>query len=100
MAELRPSITEYERIDGNLNENNYPEINNHVIHGPLSGKGKIEVYEVYKKIGSDECMCIVKFGGSLNGYPGSNTNTALDYFWLNIFYIRYSSWRYNSTYVG
>ena len=30
----------------------------------------IEVYEIYRKLGENEVVCLVKLGKKLNGYPG------------------------------
>jgi hypothetical protein len=69
---LRPKAGEYERIDKiklSLKENQ-EWLNDHAIHGTLNKESGIEVYEIYKSRNSDELLCIIKFGSSLNGYPG------------------------------
>lgn len=39
------------------------------MHDTLRGEGLLERYEIYRKKGSDEIACVVKFGTRLNGYP-------------------------------
>jgi hypothetical protein len=71
LLKFRPSATEYERIDHIINDKKFSFFKkNHAIHETLAGEGLIEVYEIYKKRDGDEIMCLIKFGGSLNGHPG------------------------------
>lgn len=60
----------FERLDVRLLESDHRQwVNNHALHETLKGDGKVEAYEVYRKKDSDEVVCLVIFGESLNGYP-------------------------------
>jgi len=70
---FRPNPKEYERIDDKaLREGVMKEnfLENHAVHDTLSGQNRVEIYEIYRKINCDELLCILKFGTSINGYPG------------------------------
>ncbi len=68
-TEFRPDLKLFERLDTQL-LNNSAFVVDHAVHETLNGESKIEVYEIYRKLNSDEIYCIVKFGKSINGYPG------------------------------
>jgi hypothetical protein len=72
LERLRPATNEYDRIDEFYlsKEENYSWLRDHAIHGTLNKESGIEVYEIYKCTSADELLCIIKFGSSLNGYPG------------------------------
>ena len=81
LADARPkNMTEYTLIDEYAlfeMTNKRKEFGNfvkalecHVVYGTLLGDDKIEAYEVYKKIDSDEIYCVLKFGQKVCGYPG------------------------------
>ena len=72
LERLRPATSEYDRIDEfHLSKKeNYSWLQDHAIHGTLNKESGIEVYEIYKCTSADELLCIIKFGSSLNGYPG------------------------------
>ena len=81
--------TNYERIDSRLQDDSHKAwLDDHVLHDTLKGPGKVEAYEVYLKRDTNEIICIVKFGKSLNGYPkivhGGITSLIFDntYGWL------------------
>jgi len=66
---IRPKSDEYTVVDwkGGKAAKFLP---NHALHETLQGENKVEIYEVYKHNTKAEIMGIVKFGNSLNGYPG------------------------------
>jgi hypothetical protein len=67
VSKYRPSAEEYERIDWTT----YTKfVTDHALHDTLYGDKKVEVYEVYKHKTNSEVVCILKFGSSINGYPG------------------------------
>ena len=74
----------YERMDEKLfaTEKFSSFKENNAVHDTLKGEGKIEKYEIYKKIGSDEIVAIVRFGSKINGHPtvvhGGITATIFD----------------------
>lgn len=79
---IRPDLSLYTRIDDkadmislikdnlNIDRSDPSYMSKHAIYGNLLGQNKIEAYEVYKKNDDGEVKSIIKFGGSLNGYPG------------------------------
>ena len=72
LEKLRPASSQYTRIDQNLlmKKENQAWVNDHAIHGTLNKESGIELYEIYKCNNSDDIVCVIKFGSSLNGYPG------------------------------
>jgi hypothetical protein len=68
---LRPN-DEFERIDSKLlhSENFRRWIKDSVVHDTLKGERMIEAYEIYMHQETKEVICVIKFGTSLNGYPG------------------------------
>lgn len=69
LARFRPNLEDYEIIDWD-HERHSKFTANHALHETLYGKAKVEAYEVYKHKKNSELYCILKFGSSLNGYPG------------------------------
>ena len=82
LKRIRPDLSLYTRIDDkadmislikdnlNIDRSDPSYMSKHAIYGNLLGQNKIEAYEVYKKNDDGEVKSIIKFGGSLNGYPG------------------------------
>lgn len=72
LEKLRPASNQYTRIDEGplMKKENQAWVNDHAIHGTLNKESGIELYEIYKCNNSDDILCIIKFGSSLNGYPG------------------------------
>ena len=73
METFRPSMDSFERIDdksfsGGVMKDHF--LQNHAVHDTLAGQNRVEIYEVYKSRSSNELISIVKFGGSMNGFPG------------------------------
>lgn len=69
VEDFRPDSKQFQRIDHML-ENNESMRTDHALHETLAGDRMIEAYEVYRRVGRDEILCLVKFGKSVNGYPG------------------------------
>ncbi len=67
--QFRPDLQLYERIDHQLTDDHSMKVD-HALHETLAGDRMIEVYEIYRKLNDEEIYCIVKFGKSINGYPG------------------------------
>lgn len=70
LERFRPSQDSYERIDDKVFNEGHLFLENHAVHDTLAGLNRVEVYEIYKSKSSEELLCILKFGGSINGYPG------------------------------
>ena len=73
LQKMKPHLNGYVKVDESFVDENMKALFNlqdHALHDTLNGPNMIEVYEVYKKIDEDEIVCLVKFGKSLNGYPG------------------------------
>lgn len=63
-------VGNYTRIDSLL-EKAHPEWKaNNAFHGTLRGENMIEEYEVYSNNDAEEIVCLVRYGGSLNGHTG------------------------------
>lgn len=72
LSVLRPSTSTHDRMDEvMLSKPEYEAIvRDHVIYANLMKPQGIEAYEVYKDRNTKDITCLVKFGTSLNGYPG------------------------------
>lgn len=70
LVQLRPKSPHFIRVDENfLVQQALFMTRNHVLHDTLKGPGLIEIYEVYRKLGESEIVCLIKLGERLNGYP-------------------------------
>jgi acyl-coenzyme A thioesterase PaaI-like protein len=67
---LRPSITEYFRIDEELLANNPHFVEGNAFHDTLRGNREVLLYEVYQKREGNELACVIMIGDKLNGHPG------------------------------
>jgi len=73
LQRIKPNPAGYTRVDESFLDDSVKDLftfNDHALHDSLNGPNKIEVYDVFKKNDSDEIVCLIKFGKSLNGYPG------------------------------
>jgi hypothetical protein len=66
---LKPNLDEYHVIDWK-HEKNAKFLKDHALHETLYGDEKVETIEIYKHNTKPEIYCILKFGSTLNGYPG------------------------------
>ena len=62
---------QYKRIDRELlNSPKFKAFHiGNALHDTLTGRHRVEKYEVYRKIGHDEVVAIVHFGDKINGHP-------------------------------
>lgn len=69
---LQPEKDTHLRIDDRVYDifGNTSDVEDHAIHGTLNGTNMIEDYKIYHRIGHEEILCLIKFGGGLNGHPG------------------------------
>lgn len=73
LLSMKPNAAGYTRIDESFLDDSVKDLfklSDHALHDTLNGPGMVEVYEVFKKNDSEEIVCLIKFGKSLNGYPG------------------------------
>lgn len=69
LATVRPNPEEYESIPWNVKKNE-EMIRNHALFDTLYGTDRVEAIEVYKHRTKQEVLAVLKFGTTLNGYPG------------------------------
>ena len=69
MKNFRPSEENYEAIEWDVKKN-AKLLKNHALFQTLYGDGMIEAYEVYKHNTKPEIVIVLKFGNTINGYPG------------------------------
>lgn len=73
LQRMKPHVAGYTRVDESFLDDSVKDLfklSDHALHDTLNGPNMVEVYDVFKKNDSDEIVCLIKFGKSLNGYPG------------------------------
>jgi hypothetical protein len=65
----RHDAAEYEHVPWNVKKNELM-IRNHALFDSLHGDDKVEQLELYKHKTKQEVAAVIKFGNTLNGYPG------------------------------
>lgn len=66
---IRPNLDEYDPVPWDIKKNE-KMIKHHALLETLHGENMVETYEVYKHKVNQEIYVVLKFGRTLNGYPG------------------------------
>lgn len=69
LKSLRPNLEEYDPEPWKTKKNE-KMVKNNALLDTLYGENMVEAYEVYKHKTNQEIYVVLKFGRTLNGYPG------------------------------
>lgn len=69
LSKIRNSLNEYKHVPWNQKKNEVL-IRNHALFDTLSADDRVELYEIYQHKSKQELVALLKFGNTLNGYPG------------------------------